>query len=593
MGPTDLVRAGLFIGVDRTGGLQKLNAAASGARQMHAWALAQGMRDVSQAKLITDAGGRRVGPDELFDAVAELLNGPGLDQLIVYFAGHGVTSNHGERWLLSDAPQRSSAAVNVAGSVELARYSGVGHVVFISDACRVAPDGVQAQNVHGVEIFPNESAVDRMRPVDQFFACVRGRTAVEIRDPNKAASDYRAIYTEALVEAASGLRPELLAPSTDTSDAARYLLPLRLKEHLEAEIPARLRALKLHHLVDQLPDAHIVAHSPPPWLSRIHPLPQPLLRTGPSTPPVDPLNIYTVTADLLRAPDERALGREIWKARVIGVPEAEQLVDGVESIASPFGPDDFETRCGVKVRGARITGFFAPHADGRLLGPALNVLRLRPHGREGSSALVRFEADGAPVGAVVAVLPGFIAALTFQGGELVDVAYEPSARTFRGELYREHAARLRGLRAVASAAFRHGWLRIGPADAAELDRRMRYGEYIDPSLVTYAAYAHYEQQNVPGIQDMAGQLRSQLGADLFDTTLLGRQLTGRTIDRDSRVLPFVPLMGRGWALLGANRVRLHPALDGLERRVHDSSWSLFGPDGIDRLEQALRSGEVR
>jgi hypothetical protein len=58
-----MIRAGLFIGVDQTGGLQRLNDAARGAGRMHAWAVQQGMPD---AKLITDAAGK-VTPDQSRD----------------------------------------------------------------------------------------------------------------------------------------------------------------------------------------------------------------------------------------------------------------------------------------------------------------------------------------------------------------------------------------------------------------------------------------------------------------------------------------------------------------------------------------------
>ena len=40
-----MARAGVFIGVDQTGRLQRLHDAAAGAQRMHAWALAQGMAD--------------------------------------------------------------------------------------------------------------------------------------------------------------------------------------------------------------------------------------------------------------------------------------------------------------------------------------------------------------------------------------------------------------------------------------------------------------------------------------------------------------------------------------------------------------------
>jgi hypothetical protein len=124
-----MVRAGIFIGVDQAGDLQKLSDAATGAKRMHEWALEQGLPDKTHAKLLTDAGGKKVRPDDITDAVYELCNGAGVDQLLVYFAGHGINLQRGDRWLLSEAPVKPYAAVNVMGSVELARTCGIPHVV--------------------------------------------------------------------------------------------------------------------------------------------------------------------------------------------------------------------------------------------------------------------------------------------------------------------------------------------------------------------------------------------------------------------------------------------------------------------------------
>src|SRR6185503_12748474 len=181
--------------------------------------------------------------------------------------GHGVNINRSEHWLLTDAPVKTSAAVNVSGSVELARYCGIRHVVIISDACRVAPEGIQAQNVRGIDIFPNEGAVDRAQPVDQFFACVLGRTAAEIRDPAVAAGTFSALYTEVLLGALRGTHADVLEPPTATDEGAHYVKPVRLKEYLEVEVPNRVQALNLQHKVNQAPDAIVTAH--PYWISRV------------------------------------------------------------------------------------------------------------------------------------------------------------------------------------------------------------------------------------------------------------------------------------------------------------------------------------
>jgi hypothetical protein len=549
-----MVRAGIFIGVDKTGGLQQLNDAASGARRMHEWALAQGMPDKTHAKLITDADGK-VDPDRIYDAIKEIIDGPGADQLIVYFAGHGVNINRSEHWLLTDAPVRTSAAVNVSGSVELARYCGIQHVVIVSDACRVAPEGIQAQNVRGVDVFPNDGSGDRSKPVDQFFACFLGKTAAELKDPALAAGNFTALYTNALLDALSGKRPDVLEPATG-GDLSHYVRPRKLESYLESEVPRRVKAMNLEKKVNQNPDAIIT--SAESWVSRIDAPPAPPrgttrgglgMRGVPFEPPAAPPSLGSVSKQLVESAvqgDRTRLLQELEHARTTRVAGALDLAGTVDRIAKPFGPDHFETECGIKVRGTRITDFFAPLADAELLGTGGDLLRVNGlHGRA-VSVLLRFEGDA---GTVIPAIPGFLAALTFDDGELVDVTYEPSANTGRWQDLQGQAADLRALRAVAASASQHGRFRLEQADAHEVARKMQYAKGIDPTLAVYAAYAYHDLQDIGRIREMSGYLRGDIGVTFFDLALLGRMLIDKTIRPGDGITPFVPLLSQGWALL--------------------------------------------
>jgi hypothetical protein len=585
-----MIRAGVFIGVDKTGGLQKLHDAADGARRMYEWALAQGITDQTHAKLITDVDGSKVDPDQIYDAIKEIIDGAGADQLIVYFAGHGVNISRSEQWLLTDAPVRTSAAVNVSGSVELARYCGIQHVVIISDACRVAPEGIQAQTVRGIDIFPNDGAGDRARPVDQFFACYLGRTAAEIKDPAVAASTYSALYTSALLDALKGSSVDALEPSDVVGENCHYVRPRKLEAYLEREIPSRVKKLKLLGKVNQNPDAIITSDGS--WLSRID-VPIAQRRARPTAVPSTDLR--SISQQLVRAavaggPSE--LTTEIEQVRSASTAGGEQLVGSVEAIATPFGPDHFETECGIKVRGAHIVDFYAPRVQGELLGSRRENLRISHVEYPAASVLLRFDGD---MGTVVPALPGFIAALTFDEGELVDVAYEPSANpnNWRWQLYAERATELRALRAVAATASQHGRFRLEGPDAIEIAQKMQYAKGIDPTLAVYAAYAYHDLQAIERIDEMSGYLRGDLGAIFFDLALLGRKLINRAIGPDDGIVPFVPLLSQGWALLGAHRIRLHPALWGIERTMRDSLWSLFDLAGVQQLQHAMRAGDVR
>ena len=585
-----MIRAGVFIGVDKTGNLQRLNDAAAGAARMHAWALTQGMQDKTHAKLIIDDGDAKVSPEQIQDAITEIVGGPGVDQLILYFAGHGVNINRNEFWLLTDAPQRTSAAINVSGSVELARYCGVQHVVVISDACRVAASGIQAQSVRGVDAFPNDGGGDRAKPVDQFYACCLGRTAAEVQNATTAAANFEALYTNALLDAFAGNAPDLLELGVGT-DTASYVRPRSLKRWLESEIPRRVIAARLQNVVNQDPDAIITSDET--WVARVAVAPRRGARPGGSPPPpVDP-TVQSVTRGLIQAVAGRAPGTltdELAVARSVNVPTAAGLVQVVEQIASPFGPDHFETECGFKVRGAHLVDAFAPRAELDTISSDGEILRVTNLPDGPASVLLMFDTE---VGTVLPAVPGFVAGLTFNEGELLDVAYEPSTNSFRWDQFARRADEVRALRAVAASSTQQGRFRLEGREAADVARRMQYAKGIDPALSVYAAYAYHDLQETSRIRRMAGYLRSDIACTFFDIDLLARKLVDRGLSPDDRVLPFVPLLSQGWALLGAHRFRKHPLLEGIETNIRDSVWSLFDAPGVNKIRQAMQTREVR
>lgn len=279
-----VIRAGVFIGVDRVGGgLPVLKDAAAGAERMHAWASRAGIA----SELVTDHGDK-VTVDRVYDAVQRAIGTSGLDQLIVYFAGHGYNRFRREQWLLSDAPDRGNAAIDLAANVEIARYCGVRHVVFVSDACRVPPQGLQAQNINGVEILPNIAVNARSSPVDQFLACQLGKVAIEARDP---AQGYRALYTTAILDAVEGRVPQVFTPLPTANDDGLYLLPRALRNHLRDAVPTRILSLGLLGAADQEPDAIITSENE--WLARLESLPMPPGAPQP-TPPRQPDDTQTL-----------------------------------------------------------------------------------------------------------------------------------------------------------------------------------------------------------------------------------------------------------------------------------------------------------
>jgi hypothetical protein len=120
---------------------------------------------------------------------------------------------------------------------------------------------------------------------------------------------------------------------------------------------------------------------------------------------------------------------------------------------------------------------------------------------------------------------------------------------------------------------------------------MQDNKGIDPTLAVYAAYAYHDLQQIGRIAEMSDYLRRDVGATFFDVELLARRLGRRKLDRGNRVVPFLPMLGQGWALLSAHGIQLHPELQAVAHSVKDSLWTLYDAIGCDTLRKLMATGE--
>jgi Caspase domain len=590
-------RAAVLIGVEKTGGLPRLRDAVRGARLMKTWADAQG---IDKVHLFTDEQ-EPVTVDAVKRAIRGLVDAGNIGQLLVYFAGHGVNLQRQELWLLSDAPDDSNAAFNVATSAALAATCGIGHVVLVSDACRTAPEGIQAQSVRGSELFPNREA--DASPVDQFYACQQGKSSHEVRDPTVTSAEFQAIYTHELVPALLGREPQVVSWTGDGAARRGHVHLRPLRDHLAGAVAARLDALSLQTRVIQSPTATI-SSDPPAWISELSAAPGGpvggglgfgIARRRP-VPPRPPAS----------APDQEAsrLLRDVMRPQSAGNASAPGAAGSaqagatlmeaeIERIARAFGPGSHETQCGFKLRGARAVRAASARAgvdfDTEMPGQDLRVdLRGAAH------AQVLIELDSG-AGVLLPALAQHLCALTFDDeGELVDVAWEPSENGSRWGDYRHRALEIRRLRAIASAAMAQGVFRLERDDAQAMAQRMQLAKGIDPALGLYTGYAYHDLQRRDLIQTMAAHMARDLGAPLFDVALLSRRLDRLAVGaaRTPPVLGSQPLLSQGWALLRAFEVKLPRAMAALEALRLPSLWTQFNPEGVARIRQAIAAGDL-
>jgi hypothetical protein len=562
-------RAAIFIGVDKTGGLPVLKDAAKGAKRLaEEWAKEQ---PISKRKVLTDEK-KPVTAGMIKAAVRDILKPGNVEQLFIYFAGHGVNIHRREYWLLSDADNDPQEAVNVTGSEDLARYCGIPHIVFISDACRTAATTLRAQSITGSEMFPIRQGA--RRPVDQFFACALGAPSNEIPDAETTAREFKAAYTGELIPALSGKVPSLVEWVVENGKNVGYIRPWPLDSHLKTAMAMRLADPKLKSRVIQVPDALVVS-GPTAWVSRVK-------GPGPST------------AGGL-ALGERRQGQgpaPFTSTPLIGTAlnSPQKLEKSIIAAAKPFGPMHQESRCGFKIRGAMIVDAFAIGGRTEMTNRPADVVRVWDVKGTGANTLLLLD-DGSAI--VLPAIPNFLASLTVEAGDLVDVAYEPSEFTSRWNDYRNHAQELRTLRTVVATATREGSFRLQGEDALKLARRMQYTKGIDPALAIYAAYAYHDLHQFNYLEEMQGYMRRDLGATFFDVAMLSRELDNTKYATRKKVLSPIPLLSQGWVYLNARRIGLPNAFAGLQGMLQDSVWTKFGPLGTERLKLAFKQGGFR
>jgi hypothetical protein len=586
-------RAVVAIGLRKTGNLPQLQAATDGAKAFASWAKTSQGIPADRVALITDESGP-VSRSDIYDAVSSLVDRSTIEQLLIYFSGHGVNIGYNELWLLSAAPEDTQAAVNLGRSRELARYCGIPHVVFISDTCRTAAESIRAQSITGAEIFPNfPGGADTPGSVDSFFATLLGRPAFEIRDARAAADGYHAIYTTVMLSALEGSETSIVEDGPDGS----VIRPRALSKYLTTAVPRALARMSVSVSLVQQPDARIESDERF-WLA--------LLRR----------DVASKIPAALVLPEDRSLASDLPSvaqdelATALGISpvQRKRLTQGSLSRGAapeslfeqsaekvlPFGPDHFATQCGIKTRGLTIRDAFSRFAD-TVLSPERNAVRVSLAGdRRAANVVLTFD-DG--TGVVIPAVAGFLAALTFdEDGALDDLTYEPSANTWRWKEYAKRAAEVRRLRGVIATAASLGVFRLDDdAVASALVAHIRSAKSVDPTMAVYAAYAFNDRRMRGQIREMESQLHADLGVRFLDIAMLAFELGKATPPWKAvkDVFPCVPLLAQGWNHLGTFEINLPGRLDGVRQHLRPSSiWSHFDGPAIDVLQQTVGQGKV-
>jgi hypothetical protein len=587
-----LVRAAVVIGVDKPKGLPPLNAAASGAQQITNWLRSQGF----EVQPFTDDQGE-VGSKEITQAIRQLVDRGTLDQLIIYFSGHGFLNAYTEYWLLSGAPSDVNEAICLGESVELARESGIPSVVFISDACRSIPTDLGVSRMWGSVVFPSRSTSSSVQTeVDQFLATHPGEPAFEIH-VSESVPAFQGIYTAAFLSAFQ------TPPSTfvRTVNGISFVPNRSLKTYLAIEVQKRAQAKSIR--LRQRPDARVESDYNT-YIGRVTAAsPVVAAQSPPSLQDLANDELKKAGADLTESTKVTSEGELADVSDRTRFNSVRQLVVKTQELP-PIEVATGLTITGTKLSAATSTSMVRTEivdaGDGNSR-PAIVRVDLGSHAA-GSVALQFSDGNGT----VLAALRGFIAAVLVDRGLVTNVSYLPSRSNPRWSIYQNERDRLDQLRAAVAASAKFGQFRIeGDSKtrnqmAEQLADRVRVLKGLDPTLGIYVAYAYNDagllyndaslMEKVRSVWDI---MRNDLEVDLFDVAMLFGSLSMSITGSTEHIVPFIPMLSQGWTLLRVKGVPIKRELADLRDHLKEALWTTFDDAGMTIALGVLRTDTNR
>lgn len=594
-------RAAIVIAVNRPRGLAPLSGAVSDAVAFAAWI--ESKRQGFEVELLIDQGSK-VTLAQVFSSVERIVNAQTYSQLVVYFAGHGFQNGGSEVWLLSDAPNNPTEAISLEASVMAARESGLKSVVFISDACRSIPAGMQNNRVDGGAIFPNAPLNRPTRPeVDRIFATLPSLVAVEAAQAGDATRN-NGIFTREFIRGYRDPPAEFVETVPDGDGLIEVVTNRKLKGIVRDRVENAAFAVAPQSA--QLPE--FILESVTAYVGRVERtlvLHEPRIRdytiaicNGHSSDHTQPRRPHRSSETSIAAIAHAAISAANSSGGVAAAAREAQKLDqdfGFSRNIDRFSvavPDNHPgLRAGFSVSGARIIKANSPQLFDIPIRDGIVCLHASGARQESTSVLIQF--DGG-TGTVLPGIDGYFGHVFVENGVVTNVNYAPARENDLWEVYDNQRNRLEALRATVAAAARLGVFRIAANEARSFADKIRILKAIDPTLGLYAAYAYASAGLVNEVASVLDYMRDDLRFELFDVAMLARRgvvpSEAPAGGRAMPILPFCPMLRQGWALLPVRDAKLARVIESAHQWLLPGLWTTFAPEGVDFLRQVIDDG---
>ncbi|MBI5593245.1 MAG: caspase family protein [Deltaproteobacteria bacterium] len=581
-----LRKAAVIIGVDRPGDYTPLKSAASGAEEVAKWLTDQGY-DVT---CLTDKNGPVTAQDAKKAIRNFVTQPPRYHMLVVYFSGHGEYHARADHWLFSHAPTDTDDAINLEGAMDLAKYSGIPNVVFISDACRSLPNTLRGELVQGIDAFPNYD-VPTASKIDYFKATSESLPAFE----GKVDGENQGFLTYALKSAYITPPDEMMREVQEGGVTFKVVPNRKLEQFLQTtinDIIATKPGISFQRIDVNVPSADDV------YISRV---------IGPKADvapiPLSIVNPLPTIGDAAADAITRTLSsRGLHTLAGIKSPDVDdvtyidpQAVGMFTARLPDMAIDHLESQCGFTLHGAHVVravctrgttnAWIETLEQGNGVSAVLRLWDVKP------AVTVAVEFANGKCG-ILPALAGYIGHAVYESEGLANVSFVPSSNHPRYSMYLLHKAKLDRLRAMVSLAVTHNTFKVGSEhEALALADEIRPEKAMDPTLGLYAAHAFSQAGNDRLVLDVLNYMRDDLNADLFDIQLLASRLLQAAADKYT--VPFCPILTQAWNLLRPRGRTLPAVLTQAMPHLCNSLWTTFQPAVTQSIIHAIETGELQ
>jgi hypothetical protein len=537
------------VGVSRAPPLEVLDGAITDAIELAKWATKNGYKHVHA---LTDEHGGSVTAKGVYDLCEGLLKIGDLEQLLVFFSGHGYSPLPGhEVWLLSDWNSNANEAINASTTLLIAKGFERPQISFMVDACRQTWN--EAQGTTGIVILPKAKSPSGNSQVDEFYATAFGAISQQYQPAQRLAS--YGVFSKELLKGLKG------AAAVERGHQ-RVVTSRSLEDYLKESVP--LACANIRDAAIQYPEAKAQ------WRS--------------------PKDIYvelTRAKRVTRGRTRSALTSPVVKK---GLNEREERIKAeAQRYQAAEGRGSYETATGLTIIGAEVisavasSGHVEPFKEGgawhiRVSGFQLNEIPTEP-----STILVQISNDRWPRYWIsVLAFPSLVGIALIDENGFSSLNYRP-ARRFRQPESETNSPKIEAMLAESSAMFRHG---VMPSldrmrDMIEL---MRNYKLDNPALAVLAAHICYRLGDIDQILDME---QYKIGGGKY-TPYDFLLLTGKRKPAAKRsIVGHFPVMSPSWGLLPVAEFNYDKRLLDVAAKLVPSLWTMATPAAGDFLAQLV------